>query len=181
MFIIYDVLYLLIKQLSHIKASKCSTGKSLRACRHQERAIHLEKENKSLKAKGKIQKYLLKEKDKEIAKHKWDAIQARKRHTVTSKELEKSKKIIEALKEDLRIAKLPKNSLKNAPLEDKKVRLLGVGTSNFELAAEKKKDKTPIQLTALMATNLIIRQKCRKNTDLAEYKSLCWSTFSETR
>ncbi|WP_240377356.1 DinB/UmuC family translesion DNA polymerase [Arachidicoccus soli] len=36
--------------------------------------------------------------------------------------------------------------LKNAPLEDKKVRLLGVGISNFELAAEKKKDNTPIQL-----------------------------------
>lgn len=101
---------MLINQPSHIKASKYSTGKSLKACRHQERAIHLEKENKSLKAKGKTQKYLLKEKDKEIAKHKWDAIQVRKCHTVTSKELEKSKKIIEALKEDLRIAKLPKNS-----------------------------------------------------------------------
>lgn len=36
--------------------------------------------------------------------------------------------------------------LENAPLEDKKVRLLGVGMSNFELAAEKRNDTTCIQL-----------------------------------
>lgn len=36
--------------------------------------------------------------------------------------------------------------LENAPLEDKKVRLLGIGISNFELAAEKKKLDNGIQL-----------------------------------
>jgi len=36
--------------------------------------------------------------------------------------------------------------LNNAPLEERKVRLLGVGMSNFELANEKRKTNNDVQL-----------------------------------
>ncbi|MGF7230834.1 DNA polymerase IV [Arachidicoccus sp.] len=40
-----------------------------------------------------------------------------------------------------------KNILENAPLKDKRVRLLGVGISNFELAAEKRRLNNDMQLS----------------------------------
>lgn len=100
-----------IANSNNINSPGIKTCRSSRTCEHHlEQIIRLREANKALKAQNKTLKKEGKEKDKQIAEHKWDAIQGKKAYTILLKKYEKECKDNEALREALRIAKLPKNS-----------------------------------------------------------------------
>lgn len=86
---------------------KCS---STSTCKHALEVDRLRKLDQSQKVKIKDQKRENKEKDNKIAKLKWDLIQSKKASTLLQKKSEKNEAIIVILKEELRIARLSKNS-----------------------------------------------------------------------
>jgi hypothetical protein len=108
LFIIYDVVYLCIAKAATIRAPKRSPRKARRYS--SEEVENLRAENQSLKAWKKEARSQIRQKDKEIAAIKWERTQLKKGNTNLQKQVAKQAKEIKGLKEDLRMARLPKNS-----------------------------------------------------------------------
>lgn len=93
-----------------IRSARKVQCRSRTTCKHALEVERLKTENGSLKARLKDCKRQLKEKDKGIASIKWERVQLKRENTNLRKKELKQAKEIEALKEALRIARLPKNS-----------------------------------------------------------------------
>ena len=96
--------------LTTIKKPVSSRCRSKSTCKHALELGRLRKLDQSQKAKIKDQKREIKEKDIKIAKINWDHIQCKKANTLLQKKNDKNEIMIASLKEDLRVARLPKDS-----------------------------------------------------------------------
>ena len=99
-----------IATFTTIRKPDISRCRSTTSCKHALELEVLRKQNQSQKAKLKELKKENKQKDKKLAELNWELIQSKKANTLLQKKFDKHEATIASLEEELRIARLPKDS-----------------------------------------------------------------------